>query len=95
MARDGESAWHRVGLPRELSSFVGREAELNAVAQRLEEGRLVTLTGPGGAGKSRLAVRTAARLSDRFAGIHLVELAPLADGALVPATNFPPESLVP
>ena len=86
VARDGESAWHRVGLPRELSSFVGREAELTALEERLEEGRLVTLTGAGGAGKSRLAVRTAARLTDRFAGIQLVELAPLTDGALVPAT---------
>ena len=46
----------------------------------------MTLTGAGGAGKSRLAVRTAARLTERFAGIQLVELAPLADGALVPAT---------
>ena len=86
VARDGESAGSRVGLPRELSSFVGREAELTALEERLEEGRLVTLTGAGGAGKSRLAVRTAARLTDRFAGIQLVELAPLTDGALVPAT---------
>jgi predicted ATPase/DNA-binding CsgD family transcriptional regulator len=65
---------------------VGREAELTALEQRLGEGRLVTLTGPGGCGKSRLALRTAARLAGRFDGVQLVELAPLADGALVPAT---------
>jgi predicted ATPase/DNA-binding CsgD family transcriptional regulator len=65
---------------------VGRESELTALEQRLGKGRLVTLTGAGGAGKSRLALRTAARLTDRFSGIQLVELAPLADGALVPAT---------
>ncbi|MET0460998.1 MAG: AAA family ATPase, partial [Ilumatobacteraceae bacterium] len=73
-------------MPRELSSFVGRDGELTALEQRLGEGRFVTLTGAGGAGKTRLAVRTAARLADRFAGTHLVELAPLTDGALVPAT---------
>ena len=83
---NGESAWRRVGLPRELSSFVGRDAELSALVARLEEGRLVTLVGAGGAGKSRLAVRAAARLTERFAGIQLVEFASLTEGALVPAT---------
>ncbi|HXM58433.1 MAG TPA: LuxR C-terminal-related transcriptional regulator [Candidatus Dormibacteraeota bacterium] len=71
-------------LPAELSSFVGRRQELADVRGLLAHARLVTLTGFGGVGKSRLALRTA-RLCERvFAdGVRLVELAPLSDPALV------------
>jgi predicted ATPase/class 3 adenylate cyclase len=76
-------------LPAQLTSFIGREAELAAL-QRLVTGgtaRLATLTGPGGTGKTRLALRAAASLLYAFPdGVWLVELAPLADPSLVPLT---------
>ncbi len=76
-------------LPAQLTSFIGREAELAAI-QRLVTGgaaRLVTLTGPGGTGKTRLALQAAANLLNAFPdGVWLVELAPLADPDLIPAT---------
>ena len=53
-------------LPRGLTSFVGRAAELAALAQRLADNRLVTLTGPGGVGKTRLAVEIAHQMPGRF-----------------------------
>jgi hypothetical protein len=72
------------GPPAALSSFVGREAELAAVAEALGRARLLTLTGPGGAGKTRLAAEAARRASGAVArGVWWVELAPLGDGALV------------
>lgn len=72
-------------LPPQLSSFIGRERELAAVLERLAEHRLVTLTGIGGAGKSRLALQAAAtRLNHEPDGAWLVELAPVRDPALVP-----------
>jgi predicted ATPase/DNA-binding SARP family transcriptional activator len=77
----------RHNLPEEMSSFVGRERELAAIARLLEENRLVTLTGPGGAGKTRLALRVAAGLvDDSEDGVWLVELGALDDGALVAPT---------
>ena len=75
------------GLPAEVSSLVGRGPEIAAVRERLGTARLVTLTGPGGCGKSRLALRVAALTEASFAdGARLVELAPLTDPALVPAS---------
>lgn len=76
-------------LPVQLTSFVGREAELGELAQLLRrEGRtarLVTLTGVGGTGKTRLALEVAARVLEDFRdGVWLVELASLTDPALVP-----------
>jgi Bacterial transcriptional activator domain len=53
-------------LPTEATSFVGREAELNTIAELLGLSRLVTLTGPGGSGKSRLALRAAAQAAGDF-----------------------------
>ncbi len=72
------------GLPRRATSFVGREREVRRVADALHEGPLVTLTGVGGVGKSRLALEAAGRDQERFGdGAWLCELAPLDDGAAV------------
>ncbi|MCG5472197.1 winged helix-turn-helix domain-containing protein [Micromonospora sp. LAH09] len=68
-------------LPSQLTTFVGREEELKRVLALLEERRLVTLTGPGGAGKTRLAIEAAGRVDGE---VHFVELAGLADGSDVP-----------
>jgi predicted ATPase/DNA-binding CsgD family transcriptional regulator len=72
-------------LPLELSSFVGREKELAEVKRLLENTRLLTLTGSGGCGKTRLALAAAGELVEDFEdGVWLVDLAPLADPSLVP-----------
>src|ERR671916_378267 len=72
-------------LPLELSSFVGREKELTEVERLLEHNRLVTLTGSGGCGKTRLALAAAGELVEGFEdGVWMVELASLADPSLVP-----------
>jgi len=74
-------------LPVHLTSFIGREAELAEVAQLAVRHRLVTLTGSGGAGKTRLAARVAAELAATHAdGAWWVELAPLTDPDLVTET---------
>ncbi len=75
-------------LPRPASSFVGREQEAEQVVSRLRGGtRLLTLTGPGGSGKTRLAIEAAAELVPEFkAGVFWVGLAPLRDAALVTDT---------
>jgi predicted ATPase len=71
-------------LPAELSSFVGREAELAELADALRGTRLLTLSGPGGVGKTRLALQLAADQADRYAdGVWLASLGGLADPALV------------
>jgi predicted ATPase/DNA-binding SARP family transcriptional activator len=76
----------RHNLPARLTSFVGRERELAAVGGLLGGARLVTLTGAGGAGKTRLAVEFAAGAVDRFGdGVWLAGLAGLADPGLVPS----------
>jgi predicted ATPase/class 3 adenylate cyclase len=73
-------------LPRPASSFLGREAELANIRARIEQGaRLLTLTGPGGTGKTRLALEVAASLVPAYkAGVFWVGLASLRDPALVP-----------
>ena len=74
------------GFPAELTSFIGRAGPVREVAGLLAEYRLVTVTGPGGAGKTRLAGQVARRVADRFAdGAWLVELAPVRDPAQVAA----------
>ncbi|MGQ0605160.1 MAG: ATP-binding protein [Anaerolineales bacterium] len=74
-------------LPVQLTSFVGREKEIAEVKHLLTSTRLLTLIGPGGTGKTRLALQAAADvLSDFAEGVWLIELAPLADAAhLLPA----------
>jgi predicted ATPase len=74
-------------LPLQLTSFVGREREAGEVMELLSTCRLVTLTGPGGCGKTRLSLEIADRIQEFHPhGIWLVELAPLADPTLIPQT---------
>jgi predicted ATPase/DNA-binding CsgD family transcriptional regulator len=74
------------GLPAEVSSLVGRGPQLAAIMGGLRTARVVTLTGPGGCGKTRLALRAATLAAGRFGdGARLVELASLTDSGLVPA----------
>jgi hypothetical protein len=76
----------RTNLPFQVSSFIGREADQEGVRGLLVTGRLVTLTGAGGSGKTRLALQVAgAVLGEYQDGVWLAELAPLADPAGVPA----------
>lgn len=74
-------------LPTQLTSFIGREKEMAGIRDALTGNRLVTLTGAGGAGKTRLAVQIAAAIADAFAdGVAFVDLAPITDPELVPVT---------
>jgi predicted ATPase/DNA-binding SARP family transcriptional activator len=73
-------------LPAPITSFVGREAELAEVGRLLARHRLLTLSGVGGVGKTRLATEAARAALDDFAdGVWFVDLAPLSDASLVPA----------
>jgi len=74
-------------LPAELSTFVGRAAELKEVRALVESSRLVTLTGAGGSGKTRLGLQAAAELLDGTGdGVWLVELAAVTDAGSVPSS---------
>ncbi|MDT7727555.1 MAG: hypothetical protein QOI21_4131, partial [Actinomycetota bacterium] len=71
----------------QLTSFVGRRREVTEAKRLLSASRLVTLTGPGGVGKTRLALKVAAEVRRAFGdGVALVELDQLRDPALVPHT---------
>src|ERR1700752_4459390 len=71
--------------PYQLTSFIGREHEIAQLEELVTTNRLVTLTGAGGAGKTRLAIEAASRLTDAFSDrVWLVELAALSDPRLVP-----------
>src|SRR4030081_102335 len=71
-------------MPAEATSFVGRRHELAEVRKKLAAARLISLTGPGGVGKTRLAIRIAATLGRGFAGgAWMAEFAELQDPALV------------
>jgi predicted ATPase/class 3 adenylate cyclase/DNA-binding CsgD family transcriptional regulator len=75
-------------LPAQLTSFVGREADIAQVRDLVTENRLVTLTGAGGVGKTRLAIQIAGQIANEFAdGIWYVDLAPITDPDLVPVTT--------
>ena len=72
-------------LPAQLTSFVGRADQLTEVRRLLVDNRLVTLTGAGGAGKTRLAIEVATALPDEFGdGVWWIDLAPVADPMVVP-----------
>jgi len=71
-------------LPYQVSTFVGREAEMTKIRELLRDTRLLTLTGTGGVGKTRLALQAAAEMLYEYPdGVWLVELASLSDGGLV------------
>jgi predicted ATPase/class 3 adenylate cyclase len=73
-------------LPPERTSFVGRRGEVERVKEMLRGAGLLTLTGPGGGGKTRLALRAGAELLDHYRdGVLLVELGPIRDPDLVPS----------
>ena len=73
-----------VNVPVPLTSFVGRQREIAEVQALLSHSRLLTLTGPGGCGKTRLAIQVVADLVDRYQhGVYWVELAPVSDPALL------------
>jgi predicted ATPase/DNA-binding SARP family transcriptional activator/Tfp pilus assembly protein PilF len=77
----------RHNLPLQLSSFIGREREIIEVRELLENSRLVTLTGAGGSGKTRLALEAAAGLLEAFTdGVRFVDLAPLSNPSLLAST---------
>ena len=85
-------------LPAQLTSFVGRDEELNRASKLLGESRLVILTGPGGTGKTRLAIEVAGRLTDQMPdGVWFVALAPVGDALDVPQAVLsvigPPDSV--
>jgi predicted ATPase/class 3 adenylate cyclase len=76
----------RENLPAQLTSFVGRQEEIAEVRRLLDRTRLLTLTGAGGTGKSRLALQVAAQLVAEFDdGVVFVDLSSVTDPALVPA----------
>ena len=75
---------HPNNLPSQLSSFVGRKRELTLLHDRLREHRVVTIVGPGGIGKTRLALQAAAETVATYPdGVYFVALAPIASGNLV------------
>jgi non-specific serine/threonine protein kinase len=77
----------RTNLPHSLTSFVGRRREVRQVRALVTDARLVTLTGSGGTGKTRLALEAARGLVDHFAdGAWLIELAPLSEARLIHPT---------
>jgi non-specific serine/threonine protein kinase len=75
-------------LPLQLSSFIGRGKELSDVIRLLLKYRLVTLTGSGGVGKTRLSIKVGEQIAEDYAnGVWLIELAPILDPSLVPYTT--------
>ena len=74
-------------LPAQLTTFVGRHAQMADIRTLLGDNRLFTLTGAGGAGKTRLAIEVAAGMTDQFPdGIWYVDLAPITHPGVVPLT---------
>ncbi|MFC1413583.1 LuxR C-terminal-related transcriptional regulator [Streptacidiphilus sp. N1-12] len=85
---DWNAPWRRAGdLPAEVTGFVGRAEQLASLQQLLGDSRMVTLTGPGGVGKTRIALRALPELRTRYPdGIFLVELSALKDPELLART---------
>jgi non-specific serine/threonine protein kinase len=82
----GSHATHG-NLPKPLTSFIGRERELRQAKRLLQDSHLVTLTGPGGSGKTRLCISLAAEVAADYPdGVYFVPLAPVRDPGLVPST---------
>jgi len=80
----GQDARPKHNLPAQISSFVGRLKERSEVTKLIHESRLVTVTGPGGSGKTRLALEAAGDVDQEFPeGVWFVPLAPLGDGSLI------------
>jgi predicted ATPase/class 3 adenylate cyclase/tetratricopeptide (TPR) repeat protein len=78
---------YRHNLPMQMTTFIGREKEMIEIKQAIHDHRLVTLTGAGGTGKTRLALQVAADLLDQFSdGVWFVELALIVDPELIPQT---------
>jgi non-specific serine/threonine protein kinase len=78
---------HSNDLPGELTSFIGRDQELTDARRLLGRTRLLTLTGPGGSGKTRLSIRLAASVAADFPdGVHFVPLSAVREPALVPSS---------
>jgi predicted ATPase/class 3 adenylate cyclase len=76
---------YRHNLPVQLTSFIGREKEIANISATIKDHRLVTLTGVGGTGKTRLSLQVSADLIDEYSdGVWFVQLAPLSDSTLVP-----------
>ncbi len=74
-------------LPHQLTSFVGREREIAKIKQLLGTTHLLTLTGPGGCGKTRLALQVAHAIQPQYAdGVWLIELVAMTEPAIVPQT---------
>src|SRR5215472_15586612 len=77
----------RISLPKPLTSFIGRERELAQAKRLLQSSYLVTLTGPGGSGKTRLCTAVAAEVAADYPdGVYFVPLAPVRDPGLVAST---------
>jgi predicted ATPase/DNA-binding SARP family transcriptional activator len=77
----------KLNIPIPLTSFIGREKELEEVADLFSKSRLITLTGSGGVGKTRLSIQVVAEILGRFPdGVWFLDLAPLSDPALLPYT---------
>jgi predicted ATPase len=77
----------RLNLPVQLTNFIGRVKQVARLKELLAAARLVTLTGPGGTGKTRLAQQVAREMGDVFVnGVFFISLAPLSDPLLVPST---------
>jgi non-specific serine/threonine protein kinase len=83
--REKHKGFPKTNLPIPITSFIGREKEIEEIIRLVGEHRLVTLTGPGGVGKTRLAIQSSNRLLSKFNdGVWWVELAPLTDHMRVP-----------
>ncbi|MFD1372109.1 BTAD domain-containing putative transcriptional regulator [Actinoplanes sichuanensis] len=70
------------GLPAQRNRFIGRRAEIDRLLALLGEARLLTVVGPGGAGKTRISLEVAREIGDEYAAVHVVELAEHRDGPL-------------